>query len=58
MKVVKTWLVIVLVSIGIFYFGKFENSQLLIFIGIVGIASGGTCEISSLITQFIKRHEK
>lgn len=54
MKLIKTWLVIILVSIGILYLGKFEHSKIITFIGIVGIASGGTCEVSSLIIQFVK----
>ena len=58
MKIVKTWLVIILISIGILYLGKLEGSQLIIFIGAIGIAGGGTCEVSSLIVQFIKRYKR
>lgn len=54
MKLVKTWLIIILVCIGILYLGKHEHSHLITFIGVIGIAAGGTCEVSSLIIQFIK----
>lgn len=58
MELVKTWLIIILVSIGILYLGKHEHSHLITFIGVIGIAAGGTCEVSSLIVQFIKMHNK
>lgn len=58
MNLTKTWLVVILVCIGIFYFGNLEQSHLFTFIGAVGIASGGICEISDFLTQFVKRHEK
>lgn len=54
MKIVKTWIVIILVSLVIFNLGKLEHSHLITFIGLIGITAGGTCEVSSLIVQFIK----
>lgn len=56
MKLIKTWIVIVLISVGIFCIGKLENSHLITFIGVMGIAAGGICEVSHLVMQFIKLH--
>jgi len=57
-RLTKTWLVIISICIGIFYLGKIEHSHLITFIGVIGIAAGGTCEISGLITQFIKIRDR
>lgn len=58
MELVKTWIVVILVSFVILYLGKHEHSNLITFIGVIGISAGGTCEVSSLIVQFIKLRNK
>jgi len=56
MKLVKTWILIIIVSIGILILGNIERSHTLIFIGIIGIVASIVCEIFSLILQFVKLH--
>lgn len=56
MKLFKTWIIIILISDGIFFFGRFEHSHVLTFVGAIGFSAGVTCEVSILIIQFIKRN--
>lgn len=49
MKLFKTWIIIILISDGIFFFGRFEHSNVLTFVGAIGFSAGVTCEVSILI---------
>lgn len=52
MKFGKTWIVIILVRVGMFCFGKHNHSYLITFIRLIGIVAGGTCGVSSLIISW------
>ncbi|MDG4968236.1 hypothetical protein [Lactococcus lactis] len=55
MTLVKTWLIVIIVSLIFFYVGMLEGSMITLFIGAVGLTSGTTCGLSNLLVMFIKR---
>lgn len=55
MKLFKTWIIIILISDGIYFFGRFEHSHVITFVGAIGFGAGVTCEVLILIIQLIKR---
>lgn len=58
MKIVRTWLVVSLVSVGILYLGISDNSELFKFLGSIGIGAGMTCEVSIIIVELVEKFIK
>lgn len=56
MKLLKIWLIVIIICIAILIFGEFQHSYTIIFLGIVGTLSAVLCECSFFILILIKKY--